>query len=798
MKKTTYLILLFIFFITKANSQAVSGYLFLQSAEPYTPVVGTTATAIGDDGFQNAIPITFSFNFGGTNYTTFSISTNGWIRLGNNIGGQSWINTLSNTNGQSPLIAAFWDDHNRNTGSIQYSVSGSSPGRTLEIGWDNINIGNNGNPSATAFGSFKMRLHETSGQIDFVYGSAINLAGGLSASIGLNDLTSFLSVSPQAPVATVSNITANNNITSPQFIVGQKFTFMPQQQCSGIPNPGNSISSLPSVCSDMEFTLSLQNAIPGFAVTYQWEESADGVNFNPIGGATDPTFTASQSSAKTYHCVVTCGNESTASVPVPVLITPASGCYCSPTYTNGKTDGDLISNVVITGTTLSNNTGNAPVNPYYTYFTGQPNYTATLQSGNSYEMSVTVGSYDNQNDAVWIDYNDDAVFSVDERVGYSGMIAAGGTGTFTILLSCDASPGTHRMRVRDAWATLGSTIDPCINYGYGEAEDYDITIVPAPGCTIPDNLGTVVINPNSAELKWQSGCGQLSWDVHITPTGGGLPVGTPSNPNATNTFAATNLQPSTTYDFYVRSNCGANGESDWSAPFTFTTLAPGPVNDDCEAAAVLIPGATFEEHMIVATNAGATKTIGQPAPTCAVFGFGGDVWFSAMVPADGNITIEARPDLGSILIDTGMTVFTGTCGNLTTIGCSDDEGEDAFSMLQLTGLTPGETIYARIWEYANDTFGTFQVSAWNPALKATNFNVDNLEVYPNPVKDILNVSYFDDITNVQIYNLLGQQVFSKTINASQSKIDVTALPKGTYMVKVAAADKIKTVKVIKE
>lgn len=158
MKKVLFL---FLFLAQFAHSQSVGNYEFSQSTETYTPVVGTNSTATGDDGTQNGIPIGFNFNFWGINYTTFSISTNGFIRLGNPIANQSWVNTLSVTSTQAPLIAAFWDDHNRTTGSISYLVSGVAPNRILSIGWDNINLGNGGAVSTSEFGSFKMRISET-------------------------------------------------------------------------------------------------------------------------------------------------------------------------------------------------------------------------------------------------------------------------------------------------------------------------------------------------------------------------------------------------------------------------------------------------------------------------------------------------------------------------------------------------------------------------------------------------------------------------------------------------------------
>jgi hypothetical protein len=154
----------------KGTSAQVSAYSFTETTEVYAPVTGTVSTATGDDGTQVALPIGFTFNFGGTLYTTFSITTNGMIRLGGTAIVSGWVNDLNNSAVLSPLIAPFWDDNNRNSGSIQYAVAGSAPNRTLEVGWDSVNIGGSGATSSTNKASFKIRLHETSGIIDLVYG----------------------------------------------------------------------------------------------------------------------------------------------------------------------------------------------------------------------------------------------------------------------------------------------------------------------------------------------------------------------------------------------------------------------------------------------------------------------------------------------------------------------------------------------------------------------------------------------------------------------------------------------------
>lgn len=83
-------------------------------------------------------------------------------------------------------------------------------------------------------------------------------------------------------------------------------------------------------------------------------------------------------------------------------------------------------------------------------------------------------------------------------------------------------------------------------------------------------------------------------------------------------------------------------------------------------------------------------------------------------------------------------------------------------------------------------------------LSNENFNLLNAKIYPNPVKDILTISLDTEFTTVAIYNLIGQQVFTKSINANQDRIDVSNLQIGTYFVKVQTNSDSKTFKIIKE
>jgi len=70
--------------------------------------------------------------------------------------------------------------------------------------------------------------------------------------------------------------------------------------------------------------------------------------------------------------------------------------------------------------------------------------------------------------------------------------------------------------------------------------------------------------------------------------------------------------------------------------------------------------------------------------------------------------------------------------------------------------------------------------------------------YPNPVQDILNVSYSKEIIAIEVTNMLGQSLISKTVNATDVQLDMTGLQAGNYLVKISTNETSKTIKVIKQ
>lgn len=78
------------------------------------------------------------------------------------------------------------------------------------------------------------------------------------------------------------------------------------------------------------------------------------------------------------------------------------------------------------------------------------------------------------------------------------------------------------------------------------------------------------------------------------------------------------------------------------------------------------------------------------------------------------------------------------------------------------------------------------------------FVANVIKLYPNPVVDIVTISSTEIMTNLEVINMLGQIVFSKSINENETTIDMSRYSSGSYIVRVSIEEKTKTFKVIKE
>lgn len=144
------------------------------------------------------------------------------------------------------------------------------------------------------------------------------------------------------------------------------------------------------------------------------------------------------------------------------------------------------------------------------------------------------------------------------------------------------------------------------------------------------------------------------------------------------------------------------------------------------------------------------------------------VWHHAVVVFDGtNLEIYIDGVLKGSVSRTLLNTASGTNFFIGRAGVSM-----AFDDLKIYNYALNATEVSNL--YNNNT------------LTSENFNTNNLEVslYPNPVRDILNIEIENDIQSIEIYNIQGQRVLS----SNQNQINVSDLASGMYLVRIQDID----------
>nr|WP_256333793.1 T9SS type A sorting domain-containing protein [Epilithonimonas sp. FP105] len=83
------------------------------------------------------------------------------------------------------------------------------------------------------------------------------------------------------------------------------------------------------------------------------------------------------------------------------------------------------------------------------------------------------------------------------------------------------------------------------------------------------------------------------------------------------------------------------------------------------------------------------------------------------------------------------------------------------------------------------------------SLATSDINKNNVSIYPNPVKNVLNFNGAKNISKVEVYNVAGQKVRSVE-NLSDNKIELSNLTKGIYIIRANIDGLVKSFKFIKE
>ena len=152
--------------------------------------------------------------------------------------------------------------------------------------------------------------------------------------------------------------------------------------------------------------------------------------------------------------------------------------YCTSNLGgNGSCPGD-IKLVAISGTSLEDsvhNSCNTSNGSTYASYPASGNTTGTMETGKTYELSVTTSNPDII--SVWIDYNQNGIFETSEWNQVAVLSTSYSVNKIYITIPRNALSGITTMRIRSrAAGNSNGSGDACYNFGSGITEDYSVNI----------------------------------------------------------------------------------------------------------------------------------------------------------------------------------------------------------------------------------------------------------------------------------------------------------------------------------
>jgi len=452
------------------------------------------------------------------------------------------------------------------------------------------------------------------------------------------------------------------------------------------------------------------------------------------------------------NCLTSCG-------PPPPPPPPE---YCA---SNGTTSNyEFIYKVTLN--TLNNTSGN---NGGYGNFTA---LNTNLLSGSTYTIGLTPGFSSGayvENWRVWIDYNGDLDWAD------AGEQVAQGSGSTAINLTftvpAATANGSKRMRVSMQY---GAFPPICGAFTYGEVEDYTILIGngPPPG-TCTDGI------QNQGET--------------------GIDCGGPCQPCPTCTDGIQN-QGETGIDCGGPCPACTGGNSVLLGSY-FETGWDGWIDGGSDVARVISTNSFEGQYSIrLADNSGVQSAMTSPTFNLSTslglqitFHFyaysmeiGEDFWVrynngSGTWVTVGNFIRGSNFSNNTFYVTT-VTIpnFAPTSAGTLRIQCdaSDNTDQIFIDAVTITSINGPALIESNVTieEVPGPVNFSFQ--------ELKNDQEKELTVYPNPVKDILNITFNGEIQSVRIVSLDGRDVKIGETNLSGNMLDISSLSPGIYFISV--------------
>lgn len=380
-------------------------------------------------------------------------------------------------------------------------------------------------------------------------------------------------------------------------------------------------------------------------------------------------------------------------------------------------------------------------------------------------------------------------YTVDYGTTYSIKVSTTSQTDISTFIDVDVKteadlPFVMTQRGVDLSAYVGQSIYVAFVMTQNDGDNWavDNVAMQVPASSVPDCA--TLVSPADNATNVTVGAVTFSWTAPITgeaPTSydlyGGTTIPLTSADligNYTTTSAQLNVGAYNTTFYWMIVPKNLAGDATGCATYTFTTQDVQPY---ClYAINGLYPSATYTPSVCDGATSEDITTSGYAGEYSNVAVTAGNTYLFSSSEAGDIVTISADGGQTAATYGTGSASYTATADGVVRFYTHLDDG------------TCGDESVSRT-----------RSVVCSPAASTNGFNgIAGLSCYPNPTTNIVNITYIKDISNIKIYNVLGQMVQAKLVGSNATQLDLSNLASGTYIAKLTADSKTETFKITKQ
>ena len=595
MKKYLCMLLMLVTLGMSGFAQVLSDYIMTTGTDATKWQTLTTTTNLitgtGDSKASAVTDIGFTFNFAGTNYTQFSVNSDGNLRLGAAVTGTVNYSTpfsSTNANANNPKINMMGcDGYITDSGYVYHEVIGTAPDRVCVIEFATSTYNTVSRPSLLRW---QVQLFEGSNNIQIVYYSAMppilpNVARQPGMCVNNTDIILIDNYHNAAHYTTGQSTNSCPITTWPDVNRYYLFTI------SDCPTPGNfNVATLGSTSVDLTWT----SATGGTDFVLQYKTPTTDWSNATTENAYDTTYNLTGlTPSTTYQLrVAQLCNSDTSNWAYLTLTTACAPIATLPWTDNldsypGSTSGST-NNLPYCWSYLNTATTSSSSYKGYPIIYASATYAASGSNSLRFYSYQTTGTYGDemvilpQIDADLYPVNtlqlsfDARNYSTYTFKAYIGVITNPSLqSTFVVLDSLETTSNTYQTYDFPLNQYTGPNgyiailaKQPASSYNAGYIDNFVVDVIPT--CPKPKDLTASNPTLTSIDLSWLEMGSATTWEIEYGPMGFAQGTGTVETAT-TNPYTINGLEPSSGYDFYVRANCGGGDLSEFSTKTTAAT-----------------------------------------------------------------------------------------------------------------------------------------------------------------------------------------------------------------------------------